>query len=90
MFQRFIQPKFALNDEDQVFCGKLNLQYVISDKERLLLDFEPRNNIDNGLFLSVNHHNQYLISGFPNVDRLKELFTSSEAKLSFYLEELVN
>lgn len=90
MFQRFIQPKFALNDEDQAFCGKLNLQYVISDKERLLLDFEPRNNVDNGLFLSVNHHNQYLISGFPNVDKLKELFARSEEKLSFYLGTLVN
>ena len=90
MFQRFIQPKFALNGEDQAFCGKLNLQYVISDKERLLLDFEPRNNVDNGLFLSVNHHNQYLISGFPNVDKLKELFARSEEKLSFYLGTLVN
>lgn len=90
MFQHFIQPKFVLNDKDKEFCGKLNLQYVISDKERLLLDFEPRNNVDNGLFLSVNHHNQYLISGFPNVDKLKELFARSEALLSSYLEMLVN
>lgn len=88
MVDKFISSD--LKDKDgSVTCGKVNLQYTINKNEQLYLDFEPRMNEDKGMFGAINHHNQYAISGFPNEERLRHLFSDSKGKVNSYLNALM-
>ena len=89
LLNQFIREDLKIENKPAV-CGKLNLQYIINDKEQLFLDFEPRINVDNGIFGSINHHNQYPIFGFPNEKKLRELFMDSEKLVNSYLDALIH
>lgn len=88
IFDRFIRPELRIKDK-KALCNKLNLQFGINESQELFIELEPRNGMSNGLFASINHHNQYAIKGFPSKTKLKDLFTLSEATVDEYLNSLI-
>lgn len=74
---RFIKDRFRIGKN--VNCSsRLNLMFDTGENEFLNIDVEPRVGIQDGLFLSVNHHNNCPMPGFPDRDRLRMLFNRSE------------
>ena len=71
-------------------CSKLNIMFDINEGEFLNIDLEPRAGIANGLFLSINHHNNYGITGFPEESELNEMYESSGKKVNEYIKILTN
>lgn len=74
---RFIKERFRIGSSVNC-CNRLNLMFDTGENEFLNIDIEPRVGIQDGLFLSVNHHNNCPLRGFPDRDRLQTLYDRSK------------
>lgn len=88
MHDKFLQDRLKLGTKFNA-CARINLQFDITENEFLNLDIEPRANVTNGIFIAINHHNSYPMSGLPAKGSLKELFESSDSRISGYLKTII-
>ena len=71
-------------------CTHLNLTYDISNKELLNIGLEPRVGCQNGVFASINHHNEYPICGFPKQSKLASEFERSFKTVNYHITKLTS
>ena len=69
--------------------SKLNFLFDINDNELVNIDMEPRVGIRNGLFMSINHHNNYQMKGLPTQNKLNNLYYDSNEKVNRVINELL-
>lgn len=88
MCRHFIKQQFCYGNRVNR-TSKLNLLFDIDDNELVNIDMEPRVGVKNGLFLSVNHHNNYQIKGLPEQSVLSSLYRDSTEKVNKVINELL-
>lgn len=86
--KHFVKPQYYLGKIINR-TTKLNLLVDINDNELINVDMEPRAGIKNGLFLSINHHNNYQIKGLPKQDELSDWYSDSNEKVNKVINSLL-
>lgn len=77
MWNHFYRKEIATPTNFHV-SSKLQFSIGLSDNEVANVEIEPRANIQNGIFVSINHHHQISMSGLPGKEKLQGLISHSE------------
>lgn len=89
MWDHFMNANLAKSSQFQM-CNNLKLRFGLNETQYANIDIEPRKGIRDGIFASINHHHNQMLSGIPTGKAAMDLITNSiETIENIVLKDLV-
>ncbi|MDK2977993.1 MAG: hypothetical protein PWP52_707 [Bacteroidales bacterium] len=73
----------------QVLTTDINFQIILDQNQKLVILLQPRANVPNGIFASINHHKDEILETLPEKDTLNELFKEEIALIKKDISNLI-